>query len=678
MRDGRLASAWAIALAIAAGGCQERPPKVPGETDIHVESVEIVPAAGKDLELSHDGLFDRLGMRPGTFIKTERTYSEFREAEDRRRIEAFWQTYGYFDVEVAPPKVTITKSEDPDEGESATVVFAVRENVRYTIGSVDVRNAGEHDAAMRALVPFAAGEEDIDLERFRKIRVDMQESLRRSGHGHANVYSRTWVDKQKKVIHWVYYVDAGPKTKIASIVVKGNVKVPADRIIERSGLEVGEPFTEDLRDIVVADLLDSGAFAAAFVRVDTDTKFIVPGTVPDSGGELRDEQVDADGNLVPRKLPEGVNVTLHVVEAPSQTVRVRAAFEIDPERADTYVGALAWFRNLFAPMHHLVLEGRAGWGFLLDEDARSPGGPYGEALVRTIHEGVVGRLGDLRLSARYRGDLFPSGAYLHALSAGPGLRVSAAPNVFFDLDLLGTWSRSVDFGPFTDADRERLALPDDDDSYGAELQAGVVWDARNKKVEPTKGHFLSLRTRFAPGPPLHTHRFVNVAPEARGFIPLGTSFSVAGRASGEWAFGVGDDGLPLGARLFGGGAHGFRGHGRDAFSPLAVLCDDDAPPECSEEPVGGLSLVESSLEVRFLPPQKQYGAVVFGDFGGAGADLNPFEDGPSFALGLGLRLRLWYLPAALDVAYRLVDRGEIVDDLADEPFRVFFRIGEAF
>jgi hypothetical protein len=611
-------------------------------------------------------------MRKGSLIAGERTWSPFREAEDRRRIEAYWQTFGYFDVEVDRPAVVFTSKRD-----SVHITWHVRENERYRIRSVVLEQAPpEQDEALRDMIPFARGSTDIDLERYRKVRVDMAERLRNAGYGHANVYSRTWVDRASKAIDWYYFVDAGPKTRIASIKVEGNKKIPADRIIARSGLQVGQPYHEDLRDSVVFDLIDSGSISAAFVRVDTDTKFIVPGTAPDSGGELRDEQIDAEGHLVPRKLPEDVNVIIHVVEAPNETVRVRASFEIDPARADSSLGTTFWFRNLFAPMHHLTLEGRIGYGWLLRDRLDSPGGPYGDALVRTIHSGVLGRLGDLRLSARYRGDLFPGGTYLHALSAGPGVRTTIDRGLFFDIDVLGRWEKSVDFGPFSDADRERLAIPDEDRAYGLEIDPAIVFDARDNPVEPMSGGFLSLRARVAPGGPFDTHRYVNLAPDARGFLPLTTSLSIGVRASGEWAFFVDDDdGLPLGARLFGGGPYGFRGLGRDELAPLAVRCNDSG--ECAEIPVGGESLVETSAELRFLPPREPYGAVIFGDFAGAGPRLDPFELGPSFAFGIGLRLRLWYLPAALDIAYRLTQEGRI-QYLTDAPFFVSFRIGEAF
>lgn len=655
-------------------GCKTRPVKVPGETEIQVTKVEIEPAEGQDkLAVKFEPLMERLGMRPGSLILLPRYYSEFREAEDRRRIEAFWQQLGYFDVDVSKPETAFSA-----DGQTVAITFKVRENQRYKVGEVHLAGppADEQDWLLGA-IPFSTGEQDVDLERFRKVRNDMAEHLRRDGYGHANVYSRVYVDKKEKLLHWFYFVDAGPKTTIASIVVDGAVKVSREKILERSGLRVGDPYKEGLRDTVVMDLLDTGSFASAFVRTDTDTKFIPPGTAPDTGGELRDEQVDKKGNLVPRKLPTGVNLTVHVVESPSRTLRVRGAFEIDPARADATLGATLWLRNLFAPMHHLVLEGRAGYGLVFDNERGQPNGPYGDALIRTIHSGVLGRTGDLRLSARLRTALFP-GSYLTELSAGPGVRSTLAPGVFFDMDMLAVYGKTTGFSSFSAADQAAFALPDKDESINPELSAAIRWDARDNPVEAKSGHYLGLEARFSPGAPIGTNRYLNLAPEARGFLPVSPSVSLAGRVLAAWSLLHDDAGVPLGARFFGGGAFEFRGVGRQQLSPAVKTC---APvgtrTVCSEQLVGGLSLFEATAEMRLLPFQKQYGVVLFGDFGGAGADANPFGDGLSFAAGLGLRLRVWYLPLSVDVAYRALSRGE-PQGLEKNPVSAFARIGEAF
>jgi hypothetical protein len=50
----------------------------------------------------------------------------------------------------------------------------------------------------------------------------------------------------------------------------------------------------------------------------------------------------------------------------------------------------------------------------------------------------------------------------------------------------------------------------------------------------------------------------------------------------------------------------------------------------------------------------------------------------SLAVGLGARLRTWYVPVAVDVGYRVVDHTSIVAPSALDRLLVLFRIGEAF
>lgn len=652
--------------------------KVPGETDIRIESLTIQGPGGQDLSIDYADLIPRLGLRVKTLIMTDRYYSDFRVAEDQRRLTAFWETHGYFDVVVDHAAVVID-----EKAKTANLTWTIHEGERYAIGDVVLKNARpEHEAELRDIITFKEGDTEPNLETYRKLRHDMGDWLRREGYGHAMIYSRSYVDKKKKVVHWYYFVDTGPKTYVRSIVVDGNHKIPADMIIERTGIEPGDEFNLDMKDKAELDLLDTGAFTSAFIRSGTDVKFIVPGTAPDTGGVLRDEQVDADGNLVPRELSPGLDLIVHVVEAPSVQVRVRGGFEVDPNRVDTSLGSRFWFRNLFGPQHHLTLEGRIGFGAIYRGADDDPSGLYGEALARTEHPGTFGRLGDLRLTARFRDELFP-GFHLREVTGGPGIRTAITSHLFFDTDVFFRYGKQIDFGPFDAAERAEFALPEDDESLGGELASSIIWDERDNPVETLRGHLLALRGVFAPGEALNTHRYLVVSPDARGFLPLTDSISLAARGQAGWVFLDGDDGVPLGPRLFGGGAFGMRGYGRHQLSPRVFDCvvvpgGPTPSPYCKNEVVGGLSLVEASLEARLLPYLKPYGVVVFADFGGAGAELNPFESGLSAAVGLGLRLRIWYLPIALDGAYRVVTEGETDPPDHLDPILLFFRVGEAF
>lgn len=667
-----LALLFALCVLAPLAACHhERPERVPGETDVTVSKVTLRGAGGAELALAHGELFMLLGLRPGSLLVTHRYFNEFRLAEDRRRIASWWQSYGYFDVEVAEPALEWA----PDQ-KSVAVTWTVSEGVPYHVASVEIRHAPEeHAAALARLVPFRVGD-GIDLEKFRMGRHEMAWHLQRLGFGHAGVFSRAWVDRDKKVVHWVYFVDRGPRTRIGQVSVEGNHKIPEEKILWRADVRPDDPYSLELKESIERDLLDTGAFASVVVKpTNAQIERVLPGERPDPGGVLAPEQVDENGELLPRKLEDHIDFRLVVVEAPSRQLRLRAGAEADPTRGDLYTGGSLWLRNLFGAYHHLVLEGRVGYGVLWSGDEDESSGAYGEALVRTVHAGLFARLWDGRLSGRFRDRLYP-GFRTRELAGGPGLHTRFGKDVFFDLDALYRFEKDVGFGPFTAATRDARELPSDDTSRGAALELSLSWDARNDRVEPTSGHFLGLTGAWSPGGALGTRRSLLLAPDARLFLPVGESASLGLRSSWGFVLGASDAGVPPGQRLFGGGAFGMRGFGRDRLSPSAPC--DAAANACDDELTGALSLMESQAELRFLPFRKSFGFAGFVDAGAAGAADNPFEDGLSLAAGLGPRLRLWYVPIALDFSYRFLRESELESAKPFDPYFVFLRIGEAF
>jgi outer membrane translocation and assembly module TamA len=657
----------ALALGVLAAGChKQRPEKVPGETDLVMRDVQIEGPDGAELHLEITPLLTRLGLRKQDAIYTHRYYNPFRLVEDRRRLRSYWQTGGYYDAEVDEPEVEI------DEQKGVKVRWVVREGPRYELACVDLRHAPEGTRKTLAdLVPHRPGQ-PYDLEAMRIARYAMAAKLQRAGYGHARVYSRAYVDREKKVFHWVYLVDAGPRTRVGTLRVEGARRVSEADVRRRAGLAEGEPFDLDRKEQAEFHLLDSGSFAAAVVQTSADVEQYI-GDVPDSGGVLADSQIDGEGNLVPRSLPETVDVVIRLREAPATQVKLRAGAEADPTRLDALVGGELWRRDLGGGQHHLVLEGRLGYGHLWRDEPGLPSGVYGEGLLRSNHPGLLARLVDGRLSVRYRDVLFP-GFHLRELTAGPGLRTTAAPGLFLDLDAYFRRGQAVDLGPFDDATRTAFKLPSSAVARGLEVNGAIHWDRRNDPAEPTEGHLLALRAAFSPGGAAATHRYLLLAPEARGFVSFSSSLSLGLRLSGGWVTLAGDDGVPQGPRLFGGGSYGFRGFGRDRLAPRARSCSPEGV--CRDPYVGGLSLAEGSVELRYLPYLKQTGLAFFVDAGGAGLGANPFEDGVSAAVGFGPRLRLWYLPISIDYAYRFLERGARSDETGS--FLLFLRIGEAF
>jgi outer membrane translocation and assembly module TamA len=646
-------------LAIVGFGCHQPTfPTVPGATEIAVSSVTIEPRAGEHLAVSYKPLYEYLGLRKKDAIRPGRSFNEYRLAEDRRRIEAFMNEAGRFDAEVDDPQVVYAK-----DGKSVAVTWRVHEGATYHISSVELVGApAEYEADLRAMIPFRAGDE-VSLETYRPLRRTMAESLQEHGYGHARGYSRAFVDREAKTVAWFYYIDAGPKTHIGKLIVEGNKQIPADAILERAGLSPNGTYSLAEKRRAEMALLDTGAFASVAVVSDADIQ-TGPPEHPDTGGILAPEQVDADGRIVPRKLDDSLSLRVVVVEAPSKQLRMELGVEADPSRVDSYAGARVILRNLIVPQQHVVLEGHVGYGMYVDDDEPAHG-VYGSALVQYL---IPTNPIDMRLTGRWRDVLYPD-AMLREFVVGPGVRKTLAKDVWLDVDAFYRFGRQIDQPMFDAMTSDELALPMDEDSKGALFEASLMADHRNDRVEPTEGWFVGLRSGYSPGGALGDHRWLSVGTDLRAYVPLNASWSIGLRGSAAGVLMPGDDGVPLGPRLFGGGAHGMRGYGRDRLSPEACIAD-----QCAL--VGGRSLVEASAELRLLPFRKQYGAAVFVDAGAAGAKANPFDDGIAIAPGIGARIRSWYLPIGFDVSYAVVRENTVAREW--DRLLVFFRIGEAF
>jgi outer membrane translocation and assembly module TamA len=127
--------------------------------------------------------------------------------------------------------------------------------------------------------------------------------------------------------------------------------------------------------------------------------------------------------------------------------------------------------------------------------------------------------------------------------------------------------------------------------------------------------------------------------------------------------------VPFFKRYFLGGSTSIRGWGRYEVSPLE-----------SGQPIGGLSVVESSFEVR-VPVGTKLSAVAFVDAGSVGR--NPWKLDPGgfrSAVGPGVRYDTPIGPVRLDLGFQLnpIDGLLVKGKPEARPWRAHISIGQAF
>lgn len=220
----------------------------------------------------------------------------------------------------------------------------------------------------------------------------------------------------------------------------------------------------------------------------------------------------------------------------------------------------------------------------------------------------------------------------------------------------------IDYGVGTRIDVSRVTDstgPQDTNTLALDLS--TAYDSRNDPLDPVRG----LNARIAVSPAVTfgdlEARYVRIETRASTYYRLSDSLVAAARARIGTIIGTNAENLPADLRFYAGGGGSVRGFDYQSISPL----DTDGTP------LGGLSVSETSLELRWRS-QGRWGAVAFIDGGAASSESSPdFSDFRS-AIGIGARYYFDFAPLRFDIATPL-DRQS-----GDAAIQFYFSLGQAF
>ena len=188
-------------------------------------------------------------------------------------------------------------------------------------------------------------------------------------------------------------------------------------------------------------------------------------------------------------------------------------------------------------------------------------------------------------------------------------------------------------------------------------------DRSNDPLNPTSGWRLDARVEPKANVGDGPVAYVKADAQVSAYLPLGATSGtvIAGRIKvGEIA--GGDIPLvPAQDRFYAGGGGSIRGYGYQEVGPRYA----------DNNPEGGLSLFESSVEIRQRVTQR-WGVVGFVDAGAVGTNVAPDFAHPEVGVGVGVRYDLGFGPIRLDIATPL-NRRE-----GDSPIQLYLSIGQSF
>ena len=540
-------------------------------------------------------------------------YSRQKLSADLETIRSYYLNRGYLDFNIDSTQVSIT----PDKRD-IYIVVNMTEGDRYTVS--DVKLGGElllPEGELMRLVAIKPGE-TFSREKLADSTKRITERLGNEGYAFANANAVPDVDKDKRTVAFTIMIDPGRRVYVRRINVVGNTKT-RDEVIRRELRQLEGSFYDGQR------LQDSRK------RVERLGYF-------EPGVELETEPVTGT--------TDQVDVTLKVKEKPTGAVL---------------------FGLGFSSSDKLIVQGSISQANIFGS---------GKAIALNANTSKINR----NLGLNYTNPYFT----VDGVSAGFSIYDRR-----FDAQALGignytteTLGGGVAFGyPITDLDRINVGLAieqtkvdlfdgapqrfvtfvaqNGNDPVGLPLTLGWVRDRRDSALLPTSGTIQRLFGEIAlPGFDL---KYYKVTYDASWFFSITRDVTTSVRGLVGWGGGYSGGALPFFKAYYAGGTNSVRGYERWHVGPFV-----------GGDPIGGLSLVEMSIELRH-PITETIGAAVFLDAGQVSVkkfDL-PFDD-LDYGTGFGVSYKTPIGPLRVDLGFPL-ERPP-----GDPGWQIHLSLGQAF
>lgn len=648
-----LARIAVLAVAMSAG-CATAPPTPPPPDSPELRDLDIEGARAVSAGL--------IRSRIATSGRSKLPYSAKRYFDssildtDLKRILRLYQARGFYHAKIAEVRVT-------PAGASAV-------NVRISI--VEGEPVRVSDLTLEGLQPLAPDTQrrvlyDLPLkqgavfteEAYDATRQALGERLRNAGYAEAEVNGVVQVDVPRHSVGVAIGVEPGPRYRFGQIFVAGAVQVSRQTILDAAlrGLQPERHYSDTALSSAQARVFDLGVFST--VRVTRGAPDRQEGTVP---------------------------VVVSVREAPFHTLRLGGGFALDPTRQEIPRVTAEWTsRNFLGGLRRFTFSNELALVFVptLFQGLANPldRGIAGSSTVSLQQPRFPARDVDLTAALGVERGVDFGFTYDEA-RASVGLiwrltrRLTLVPSYNFQVfKLSGEATAALSNISTTTATQEAVL-----DACArqnrlcrlAYLEQRITWDLRDNAVEPSRGGWLSIALQEGSTALGGTYRYLRLAPEARGYLPLGRHVLAARILAGFLLPASGETSSVL-TRFYLGGTNTLRGFGNRELAPSVVV--DCTASSCGNFvkqliPVGGNGMLGATLELRLVLPAK-FGLVFFLDAGEVQphvADLHLSQ--LNYAVGVGLRYRTVFGPVRLDFGYRISNPQLSIVDTNDQPFQM--------
>jgi outer membrane protein assembly complex protein YaeT len=540
--------------------------------------------------------------------------------QDLERIRRLYARKGYYEAdaraELEPAGEAVDLRIEVSEGRPILL-----ETFEVTFVHRGIAEATLEPAALTLGLPLAIGEV-FRSDDYKHARDEILSRAAERGYGAASIAGGAEVDRVRRTARVTWSLDPGPFVRLGPLTIEGLDRVDPALVRRELTLLPGEPY------------------APAALRRNQRALFAL--------GLFRSVSIQPRLLAPPAEVPAGPSeavwpMEIRCEERPPRSLGVAIGYGTE----DRYRARLEWtHRNLFGGLRSLRLRGQYSYR------VRGVEASFGQP---RFLDGET-RLGiDAQVSEETQPAFESRGA-----SAGWLLQRPVAWDWKGRLGQRFEWRRVAK----VEADAGFIKGDEGESFQLMIFTLGLNRSRLDSEIEPSRGSWFDLSIEPSFRELASQVNYTKLEGEARFFRPIGPTVLATRLHLGTLDLFARDrtPDLPVFKRFFSGGGASVRGFDLDELGPL----DSD------ERPIGGLTLAEASLELRF-PLWRELGGVAFVDAGQVNLDSFRLDAGEFFySAGIGLRYRTPIGPLRLDFARILNPPTGLPDQ------RVHFSVGHAF
>ncbi|HEV8341542.1 MAG TPA: outer membrane protein assembly factor BamA [Candidatus Binatia bacterium] len=533
-------------------------------------------------------------------------------AADLQRLRRFYQAQGHYEAEI---------SADLETNESENTVTAhikISEGKPVIVAEMqlEVTDYPELQPVLeshRPDLPLAVGKVMTE-QAYQQTGAKIKEILLDEGRARAEVERKAQVIVDEHSADVFYRAEAGPASVFGEARVEGLKDVAPEIVTRELDYQPGERFSNKAIQTSRRNLLGLDLFSEVQINL---------GMLPN------------DSSVVPTEI--------RVEEKPPREIKIGIGYGTE----DQLRGQVRWrHNNWLGGGRRLEVGGKASF------IAR-------EADVRFVQPHFFGRPNTFSLTFGPQ-QLDEPGFFLNAVRLQPRIERKFSDSV------TGYLAYRVEHDRLKEISPETIQVLEEFQEKGilSGLALGFLVNTADHPLNPTRGWTLLLITEQVGSFLGGDFDFLKLQGEAKRYDPLVFKIILASRIKLGFAqpFGGRRAEVPLFERFYAGGSNSVRGYGRHRLGPLSA----------ADDPVGGRSLVEGSLELR-RELFENLGGALFLDFGQVSLrSFDPPIDNLKFAAGFGVSYATPVGPLRFDVGF------PFSPPKGDRRWQIHFSVGQTF